>query len=286
MVPVVYRGPPCIFSKLYPWMFDKFNYLLSFKILAGANFLVLGLSAICFVDKSVTDDQRSSISPELEKRKSFLSHDSSTNDQPIKLNFINIITNKMILLLLIGDFLSWTAQFVPYVHLDKIGSNTSNDASGSNLVSYFGLFSAIGKIFFGYICTDHFKFWRKSSLQTYILAQIFFGLFVGFMPFSTSGYLLTILTISASISSGCYGLIQMFTKLLILNEKLYVTINGYLLVAEAIGTYIGPPIVGLLYDKFSNYTIGFVYSGVLLILSGVILIGLVKIEKENLRLVQ
>lgn len=46
---------------------------------------------------------------------------------------------------------------------------------------------------------------------------------------------------------------------------------GLLLLFQGIATFVGPPIVGALYDLSNSYTPGFVFAGVMIALSGKIL---------------
>lgn len=46
---------------------------------------------------------------------------------------------------------------------------------------------------------------------------------------------------------------------------------GLLLLFQGIATFVGPPIVGFLYDSTNSYTPGFVFAGIMIAFSGLIL---------------
>lgn len=54
---------------------------------------------------------------------------------------------------------------------------------------------------------------------------------------------------------------------------------GLLLLFQGIATFIGPPIVGSLYDASQSYTPGFLFAGIMIALSGVILFCIPSLQK-------
>lgn len=58
---------------------------------------------------------------------------------------------------------------------------------------------------------------------------------------------------------------------------------GLLMLFEGIATFIGPPLVGFLYDLTSSYTPGFVCSGACIASSGIILFLMPALQKHVLK---
>lgn len=62
---------------------------------------------------------------------------------------------------------------------------------------------------------------------------------------------------------------------------------GLLMLFEGVATFMGPPIVGALHDRYSSYGPGFIFAGLMIAISGTILLPLPKlqqyIEKRQLR---
>lgn len=54
---------------------------------------------------------------------------------------------------------------------------------------------------------------------------------------------------------------------------------GLLLLFQGIATFIGPPIVGSLYDSTHSYTPGFLFAGTMIALSGLILYCIPPLQK-------
>lgn len=54
---------------------------------------------------------------------------------------------------------------------------------------------------------------------------------------------------------------------------------GLLLLFQGIATFIGPPIVGSLYDSTGKYTAGFLFAGIMIAVSGAILFFIPPLQK-------
>jgi len=52
-----------------------------------------------------------------------------------------------------------------------------------------------------------------------------------------------------------------------------------MLTMEAIGTFIGPPLVGYVYEVQSSYKLAFSICGMVLVVSGAVLVFLIKKER-------
>lgn len=58
---------------------------------------------------------------------------------------------------------------------------------------------------------------------------------------------------------------------------------GFLLLAEGIAIFIGSPIVGFLYDQLHSYTPGFLFSGIVVAASGIMLFFIPILQKSTKR---
>jgi hypothetical protein len=397
-----------LFSKIWPWLFDTIGHHHGFKVLGIANFIILGIASIPFNFKSdIVEDEPNQTKSE-EEQKLGNENMSDITDVDIKQKefsydknqsyfqkILQILSDKTVLLLIASDFLNWSSQFVPYVHLDKLclqadidhtnsfiqnstlthtnlinsttSTGTTNEidthtldhninhvSKGAVLISYLGLTSSLGKILFGFLCSNSCKFWKFTSLQSFMLAQILLGICIICMPiFNTNYSILMFITILAGTLSGNYALVAMFMKtifcgsgndnliqnnrnkstsiserdeedstmsssktsdnsegqieILIKSQDLqikdidtdyktsslsrsspkpkpkgmayYVDVTGVILLIEAIGIFLGPPLIGLLYDILKSYFYGFIVSGIMIIFSGLACLGLLKAEK-------
>lgn len=54
---------------------------------------------------------------------------------------------------------------------------------------------------------------------------------------------------------------------------------GLLLLFQGIASFIGPPIVGGLYDRTSSYTPGFIFAGSMIAFSGLMLFAIPSLQK-------
>lgn len=55
---------------------------------------------------------------------------------------------------------------------------------------------------------------------------------------------------------------------------------GLLLLAEGLATFIGSPVVGYLYDEWQSYTPGFVFSGIVVTASGIMMFFIPILQKS------
>lgn len=206
-------------------------------------------------------------------------HDSRT---PMFFTILRkLVTNWVFYLLIASDFLSWLVQPVPFSHLKHLEIKDLNNstASTSNLLAYYGIFSGSGKIVFGILCTKSFKYWKLSPLVTFIIAQIVFGIVIILMPFAEKNMLLLSLTSIAAFMSGAYSLVITFTSSLMTNVHEFTVCYSFMLTMEAIGTFIGPPLVGYVYEVQSSYKLAFSICGMVLVVSGAVLVFLIKKER-------
>lgn len=56
---------------------------------------------------------------------------------------------------------------------------------------------------------------------------------------------------------------------------------GLLLLFQGIGSFIGPPIAGFMYDETQSYTLSFLFAGSSMVLSGLILYFCIPILQRN-----
>lgn len=303
------------FAWVYKIGYDLCGWSNTIKLVAFSNLIVLSLSAMVF---KISDswDNDSGMSTEYDERKE-TEHQKLTAGKRNKLSYwsitVELLQSKIFLILIASDFLSWFAQLVPFVHIPQLRdchivnstdptyqlSPTQNmtipecDSDERKLFvsltqTYYGLFSSVGKIFFGAICTQTIRWWKHSPLVTFIWAQCIFGISLGVLPLIKDHYnLLLSLTVVAANMSGSYALVMVFTSLLLGAGDYFTVGYSYMLTFEAIGVYIGPPVIGYLYDiNDQSYVMAFAITGLVLVASGVMLVLLVRDERKKLTQVQ
>lgn len=181
---------------------------------------------------------------------------------------VQLWKDPVFLLLFASDFLSWIVQFVPYVHLPErarlLGISPIRSAI---IVSSMGFAGAVGKLFFGGICT----FFKLKPFRTFIVAQILFGVSTLLSPICRTFEWLLVYGISFGFLSGSYALMMVIPADLLGQEK-FSAAYGFLLAGEGIGVYLGPPIAGWITDNSRNYEASFFCAGAVLLASGIILL--------------
>lgn len=92
-------------------------------------------------------------------------------------------------------------------------------------------------------------------------------------------YSLFMFAIVFGFTIGAYvGLTSVILVDLLGLEKL-TNAFGLLLLFQGIATFVGPPIVGFLYDNTHSYTPGFLFAGIMIAFSGLILFLIPPLQK-------
>lgn len=117
----------------------------------------------------------------------------------------------------------------------------------------------------------------KSKQQILTIDFISIGTIVS--VFCTDFKSLFIYAIVFGFTIGAYvGLTSVILVDLLGLEKL-TNAFGLLLLFQGIATFVGPPIVGTLYDMTHSYTPGFLFAGIMIAFSGLILFFIPPLQK-------
>ncbi|CBY07179.1 unnamed protein product [Oikopleura dioica] len=288
-----------IMAKVEQWLLDELSWRGAMLVIGGisANLCICGVLFVephklgsSFVLKkedantsyssgdSSTISRDSSRAP-LKTPDSELSDEKPSFSENMRL-YASLWCDWRFLLLVLSDFLSWLVQLTPYHHLPTMASQLSfADGQGANLVSSLGLFAAGGKIFFGMIVTRT----KLSSSNVFIIAQILFGVSISLAPFCATYGSLILFAISFGFLSGCYALMMVITQDALGEENFHVA-YGMLLFVEAVGVIAGSPLAGKANDVFGSYNLAFYLSGAVLVVSALLLLPIMRMQRKSLDL--
>ncbi|CAK8689485.1 unnamed protein product [Clavelina lepadiformis] len=179
---------------------------------------------------------------------------------------LQLFSSPVFWMLLISDFLSWTAIYVPYVHLVKRGklSNLSEDTSAW-LSSTVGVAGFVGRPLTGVIGS----YFQIHPLWCYVVIQMSCGFATFFSSFWSNTYGLFIFAAMFGFLSNGYGMIKASVALM-LGKDCFVDAFSWMLLEEGIGIILGPVLAGFIYDATQSYSWSFRFSGSLLVLSALI----------------
>lgn len=94
---------------------------------------------------------------------------------------------------------------------------------------------------------------------------------------------LIIYSIIFAFTSGTYVTLQSVILTDLLGLERLESAFGLMLLFEGIATFIGTPLVGFLYDQFKSYTPGFLFAGMNMLASGLILFVMPTLQKRVAR---
>lgn len=187
---------------------------------------------------------------------------------------MTLLRNPIFICLFLGDLLSWQVQFIPYVHI-PLRAYKLGIPNFAFLVSLMGICNAIGKAFFGALCT----YYRKNSFCIYVTSQFMFAITVLLSPLCVKIWSLTTFAIAFGLLSGNYCLMMVFpVDLLGLENFSYA--YGLLLASEGIGVYLGPPIVGWLSEYWNSYESSLLFAGFVTFFSALIVLPIICLKQK------
>ncbi|KAI6240393.1 MFS domain-containing protein [Aphelenchoides fujianensis] len=158
--------------------------------------------------------------------------------------------------------------------------------AAANTVAAYGLANTLGRIFFGLCCDRQLPFrWGRDTarnrLWVYNLTLMLCGVASCFV-FAMDGYYSFVgycfffgFTISSYVCLTSVVLVDLVGL-----EKLTNGL-GLLLLVQGIATFVGPPIAGQLYDLSKRYDWTFVFCGVCLFVSGLMLFSIPCIRRRR-----
>ncbi|KAM3729075.1 Monocarboxylate transporter [Dirofilaria immitis] len=204
-----------------------------------------------------------------------------------KMTDISLLANPIFLLYAISNLLTSIAFNAPLVFLPSHATNVGLTSSQSaNVISAFGFLNTIGRILVGIISDrklpcKYGKNTARNRFWTYISSLCICGLL-------TAGVLFCDTYISLVAYASLFGLTLSsyvcLTSVLLVDligiEKL-TNAFGLILLFQGIGTIIGPPISGQIADLTGSYDMSFIFCGTALLISGLMLVIVPKIQHKQ-----
>ncbi|XP_002739609.1 monocarboxylate transporter 13-like [Saccoglossus kowalevskii] len=162
------------------------------------------------------------------------------------------------------------------VHEDILGFDAAL------LLTVFGVANMIGRVAHGWFIDLGYV----SPMAVFAVTLILAGAFLLTMPL-TNGIYAVFASVSAAygLSLGIAGPLYAVSLKLCVGVHDLPTAIGWYVLCSGIGSMIGPPVAGWLYDVTSNYNISFIMGGVTTILAGcVVLVQLRYLRYKSKRL--
>jgi len=201
---------------------------------------------------------------------------------------INLLMNPVFLLFAISNFLTSIGFNAPLVFLPdraEIQLGISRD-SASWILSSFGIANTVGRVFVGYLSDREWPFtWGRNAsrnrLWLYNISVTTCGV-VTILSFLCTD--LTSLIIYAALFGFTLSTYVCLTSVLLVDllglDRL-TNAFGLLLLFQGVATLVGPPIAGEIVDRTGNYDLSFIFAGVGLAISGLILFAIPILTKRQ-----
>ncbi|XP_075391088.1 monocarboxylate transporter 9 isoform X2 [Tenrec ecaudatus] len=180
-----------------------------------------------------------------------------------------LFRNKVFSSLFIAILLFDIGGFPPSLLMEDVArsSNVKEEDFIMPLISIIGIMTAVGKLLLG-ILAD-FKW--INTLYLYVVTLITMGLALCAIPFAKSYATLAILSAILGFLTGNWSIFPYVTTKTVGIEKL-AHAYGILMFFAGLGNSLGPPIIGWFYDWTQTYDIAFFFSGICVLLGGLILL--------------
>ncbi|KAM9133359.1 monocarboxylate transporter 9 isoform 2-T3 [Pangshura tecta] len=180
-----------------------------------------------------------------------------------------LFKNKVFSSLFIAILLFDIGGFPPLLLMEDVArsSNISEEEYVMPLISILGIMTAIGKLVLGVLAD--FKW--INTLYLYVITLIMTGVALVAIPFAKSYIMLAILSGILGFLTGNWSIFPYVTTKTVGIEKL-AHAYGILMFFAGLGNSLGPPIVGWFYDWTQTYDIAFCFSGLCVLLGGLLLL--------------
>ncbi|XP_014250035.1 monocarboxylate transporter 9 [Cimex lectularius] len=180
----------------------------------------------------------------------------------------SLFKDPLFIIFTVSNFLTSIGFNVPYVYIVYMSVHRGvSDTNASYLLSVIGLANTIGRIALGYISD---KPW-VNRLYVYNTCLAVCGIGTAACILCENYISFAVYAFVFGFTSGAYvGLTSVVLVDLLGLDKL-TNAFGLLLLFQGLASLVGPPITGGLYDWTNSYTPGFVFSGMMIMFSGLML---------------
>lgn len=201
----------------------------------------------------------------------------STNSQKFSWNFSVWKSPKFIALLVVA-FCANFSRMIPYVHLIKHCNDLGIPADKSaTLFLFLGLFASTGRLMAGFLCDIR---WINSQFLYQASVFILGAAILLLIPAKTYASLAAVVVLF-SVADGLMVstfIIELFKSVM---ESQRASSLGFCMLIGCVSVFCGPPVSGLIADKFGNYMPAFLIAGGVGVLASFIPFVLQCIKKEN-----
>jgi MFS family permease len=180
----------------------------------------------------------------------------------------NIYSKKNFLIVNLSYFILSFAIAAPYNFLPSHIKLTKLEDPSSRSISLIGISSLIGQITIG-ILSDYY---RSINWLIYAICVIIAGLATCILPFLTEIHLIYIYSVVFGLTTSVNYVLQSTLVIESLGLANLTLAFGCVQLIQGFSTLFGAPVLGWIKDATTDYVASFVTSGLIIILSGFVLL--------------
>uniref|UniRef100_F1KZ58 Monocarboxylate transporter 12 n=2 Tax=Ascaris TaxID=6251 RepID=F1KZ58_ASCSU len=195
----------------------------------------------------------------------------------VKMTDLTLLLDPIFLLFAISNLLTSVAfnsplVFLP-VHAERLGCTPEQAA---RIISVFGIFNTVGRILFGLVSDRQFptkygKDTARNRLWIYNISLSICGILTMLVFVCKDFFALAAYSGLFGLTLSSYVCLTSVLLVDLLGLERLTNAFGLLLLFQGIGTIFGPPIAGRLADISDSYHWSFVFCGICLLISGLML---------------
>lgn len=167
----------------------------------------------------------------------------------------------------ISTLLLFTWYIIPYFYIpDYMLLHGFNEQDGANLISIIGMTNTIGMVGLGWLGDQPWV----NVCKIYAVCLAFCGLSIALMPLAVTSYPLmatTCVVFGATFASTFSFTPIILVRLVSLDD--FTVAYGLCLLVQGIGSLIGPPLAGMMYDISERWDDSFWAAGFFIFLAGI-----------------
>jgi len=167
------------------------------------------------------------------------------------------------------SILAMTGFFTPFVYITdnaiRLGYTPSE---GAFLIAIMGIFNTLGRVVAGWVSDQPWA----DCLAVHNVALVVAGLATCLLPLLTSYWLLCVYSAVFGSGIACFISLRSIVLVELLGIENLTNSFGLLLLFQGIASLLGTPISGMIFDYTQSYTASFVTSGILVAISGIIVL--------------
>ncbi|XP_055626521.1 uncharacterized protein LOC129768720 isoform X2 [Toxorhynchites rutilus septentrionalis] len=167
----------------------------------------------------------------------------------------------------LSTLLLFICYIIPYFYIpDYMIASGFTENDGANTISIVGITNTIGMVGLGWLGDQP---WVDVT-KAYAVCLVVCGASIAMMPFGVV-YLPT-MTLLSIIFGFTFASTFSFTPIImvrLVSLDDFTIAYGLCLLVQGIGSLVGPPIAGLVYDITEQWDVAFYFAGILIVLAGV-----------------